>query len=90
MQRCLCLQDRQQAKHDKQQRSLLRRSDFLMILAAVRNGMAVLLMGRPTVISLARGGMHGSCSRAEKRSVSWLNHAVQHTWTTARQAEVSW
>ena len=36
-----------------------------MILAAVRNGMALLLTGRPTVISLARGGMHGSCSRTE-------------------------
>jgi hypothetical protein len=53
--------DGMSARHNKQL-SRSRRSDFLMILAAVRNGMALLLTGRPTVISLAPGGMHGSCS----------------------------
>ena len=47
-----------------------------MILAAVRDGMAVLLTGRPTVISLAPGGMHGSCSSAGNRLVGRLPHAV--------------
>ena len=59
-----------------QQHSRSRRSDFLMILAAVRKGMALLLTGRPTVIRLARGGMHGSCSQAGSTSVAGQPHAI--------------
>ena len=61
---------------DVQRSSPSRRSECLMILAAVRNGMAVLLTGRPTVISLAQGGMHGSCRRAESRLLAGRPHAA--------------
>ena len=85
---CMIPQDRRGARHDRQL-SRSRRSDFLMILAAVRNGMAVLLTGRPTVMSLARGGMHGSCSQVAHKSASWLTHGVSSAWTTAQQPEAS-
>ena len=66
-----------------QQHSRSRRSDFLTILAAVRNGMAVLLTGRPTVISLSPGGMHGSCiPEHEPCSVQGILAPIDCCWGT--------